>query len=217
MPETLVASLEGPPGAPVVVLGNSLGTTRELWKPQAGVLGGRFKGPFALKNARGDTIATFDSENQAVRYAKARAKEIYQRAKAGETEAAGARKLPSHLEIVSAAAKAATRGIPDAAEGGRIVRNIRRYANLARVARGKGARDKCRHPVADHAPDLGRRQRPAAVFAQHFVKRGAQVEHGVDERAIEIKNEKKAFHKRNFVLSLHILQQALCCNFSGAA
>ena len=111
-----------------------------ITRTEKGVLGGRFKGPFALKNARGDTIATFDSENQAVRYAKARAKEIYQRAKAGETEAAGARKLPSHLEIVSAAAKAATRGIPDAAEGGRIVRNIRRYANLARVARGKGAR-----------------------------------------------------------------------------
>ena len=43
MPERLVASLDGPPGAPVVVLGNSLGTTRELWAPQAGVLGGRFR------------------------------------------------------------------------------------------------------------------------------------------------------------------------------
>jgi 3-oxoadipate enol-lactonase len=43
MPERLVASLEGPPGAPVVVLGNSLGTTRELWEPQAAVLGGRFR------------------------------------------------------------------------------------------------------------------------------------------------------------------------------
>jgi 3-oxoadipate enol-lactonase len=43
MPERLVASLDGPPGAPVVVLGNSLGTTRELWEPQAGVLGGRFR------------------------------------------------------------------------------------------------------------------------------------------------------------------------------
>jgi 3-oxoadipate enol-lactonase len=40
MPERLVASLEGPPGAPVVVLGSSLGTTRELWEPQAGTLGG---------------------------------------------------------------------------------------------------------------------------------------------------------------------------------
>jgi len=43
MPERLVASLDGPPGAPVVVLGNSLGTTRGLWAPQAGVLGGRFR------------------------------------------------------------------------------------------------------------------------------------------------------------------------------
>jgi len=40
MPERLAASLEGPPGAPVVVLGNSLGTTRELWEPQAAMLGG---------------------------------------------------------------------------------------------------------------------------------------------------------------------------------
>jgi 3-oxoadipate enol-lactonase len=43
MPERLVASLEGTPGAPVVVLGNSLGTTRELWEPQVGALGGRFR------------------------------------------------------------------------------------------------------------------------------------------------------------------------------
>jgi 3-oxoadipate enol-lactonase len=43
MPERLVASLEGPAAAPVVVLGNSLGTTREVWEPQARVLGGRFR------------------------------------------------------------------------------------------------------------------------------------------------------------------------------
>jgi pimeloyl-ACP methyl ester carboxylesterase len=43
MAERLVASLQGPAGAPVVVLGNSLGTTRELWEPQVGALGGRFR------------------------------------------------------------------------------------------------------------------------------------------------------------------------------
>jgi 3-oxoadipate enol-lactonase len=43
LPERLVASLEGPPGAPVVVLGNSLGTTREVWEPQVEALGGRFR------------------------------------------------------------------------------------------------------------------------------------------------------------------------------
>jgi 3-oxoadipate enol-lactonase len=43
MPERLVASLEGPPGAPVVVLGNSLGTTREVWEPQVTALSGRFR------------------------------------------------------------------------------------------------------------------------------------------------------------------------------
>jgi len=42
-PVTLVASLEGPGGAPVLVLGNSLGTTREVWEPQAAVLGERFR------------------------------------------------------------------------------------------------------------------------------------------------------------------------------
>jgi len=33
-PLPLVASLAGPAGAPVLVLGNSLGTTREVWEPQ---------------------------------------------------------------------------------------------------------------------------------------------------------------------------------------
>jgi 3-oxoadipate enol-lactonase len=42
-PPPLVASLEGPAGAPVLVLGNSLGTTREVWEPQATVLGERFR------------------------------------------------------------------------------------------------------------------------------------------------------------------------------
>ena len=42
-PPPLVASLEGPAGAPVLVLGNSLGTTREVWAPQAAALGERFR------------------------------------------------------------------------------------------------------------------------------------------------------------------------------
>src|SRR2546421_12282811 len=42
-PLPLVASLEGPAGAPVLVLGNSLGTTREVWEPQAPALGERFR------------------------------------------------------------------------------------------------------------------------------------------------------------------------------
>ncbi len=33
-PIALVASLDGPPGAPVLVLGNSLGTSRAVWEPQ---------------------------------------------------------------------------------------------------------------------------------------------------------------------------------------
>jgi 3-oxoadipate enol-lactonase len=42
-PLDLAASLEGPAGAPVLVLGNSLGTTGEVWEPQAAALGERFR------------------------------------------------------------------------------------------------------------------------------------------------------------------------------
>jgi 3-oxoadipate enol-lactonase len=42
-PLALAASLEGPPGAPVLVLGNSLGTTGEVWEPQAAALGEWFR------------------------------------------------------------------------------------------------------------------------------------------------------------------------------
>ena len=42
-PLALAASLEGPVGAPVLVLGNSLGTTGEVWEPQAAALGERFR------------------------------------------------------------------------------------------------------------------------------------------------------------------------------
>jgi 3-oxoadipate enol-lactonase len=40
---TLLARLEGPPGAPVVVLGNSLGTSRAVWDPQLPALRRRFR------------------------------------------------------------------------------------------------------------------------------------------------------------------------------
>jgi 3-oxoadipate enol-lactonase len=42
-PLALAASLEGPAGAPVLVLGNSLGTTGEVWEFQAAALGERFR------------------------------------------------------------------------------------------------------------------------------------------------------------------------------
>jgi len=42
-PAELSASLTGAAGAPVLVLGNSLGTTGELWLPQLGPLGRRFR------------------------------------------------------------------------------------------------------------------------------------------------------------------------------
>jgi len=42
-PVRLAASLDGPPGAPVLVLGNSLGTTRAVWDPQVPALQEHFR------------------------------------------------------------------------------------------------------------------------------------------------------------------------------
>src|SRR5258708_13282936 len=42
-PIRLTASLDGPPGAPVLVLGNSLGTSRKVWDRQVAALGERFR------------------------------------------------------------------------------------------------------------------------------------------------------------------------------
>jgi 3-oxoadipate enol-lactonase len=39
----LAASLDGPAGKPVLVLGNSLGTSRQVWEPQLPALAGRFR------------------------------------------------------------------------------------------------------------------------------------------------------------------------------
>jgi 3-oxoadipate enol-lactonase len=43
VPLALAAPLAGPPGAPVLVLGNSLGTSAEVWDRQAGELGKSFR------------------------------------------------------------------------------------------------------------------------------------------------------------------------------
>jgi 3-oxoadipate enol-lactonase len=75
-PVRLAATLEGPAGAPVVVLGNSLGTTREVWEPQAAALGERFRllrfehrghggspappGPYTIAELGTDVIALLD-------------------------------------------------------------------------------------------------------------------------------------------------------------
>jgi 3-oxoadipate enol-lactonase len=40
---SLTASLDGPAGKPVLVLGNSLGTSRQVWEPQLPALAGRFR------------------------------------------------------------------------------------------------------------------------------------------------------------------------------
>jgi 3-oxoadipate enol-lactonase len=76
-PVRLVAAMSGAAGAPVVVLGNSLGTTGELWQPQLAALRGRFRvlqyehrghggspappGPYALADLGADVLALLDA------------------------------------------------------------------------------------------------------------------------------------------------------------
>jgi 3-oxoadipate enol-lactonase len=75
-PVRLSASLAGAAGAPVLVLGNSLGTTGELWQPQLAALGARFRvlryehrghggspappGPYTLADLGADVLALLD-------------------------------------------------------------------------------------------------------------------------------------------------------------
>jgi 3-oxoadipate enol-lactonase len=72
----LSASMAGPSGAPVLVLGNSLGTTRELWEPNLAALSERFRvlryehrghggspappGPYTIAELGGDVLALLD-------------------------------------------------------------------------------------------------------------------------------------------------------------
>ena len=83
-PVELSASMSGPAGAPVLVLGNSLGTTRELWDPQLDVLGRRFRllryehrghggspappGPYAISDLGADVLALLDDFEVATAY-----------------------------------------------------------------------------------------------------------------------------------------------------
>jgi 3-oxoadipate enol-lactonase len=75
-PVPLVASLEGPAGAPVLVLGNSLGTTRAVWEPQQALLRRHFRllryehrghdgspapaGPYTIGQLGADVLALLD-------------------------------------------------------------------------------------------------------------------------------------------------------------
>ena len=72
----LAASLDGPRDAPVLVLGNSLGSTRDLWEPQLAVLGEHFRllryehrghggspappGPYTLAELGADVLRLLD-------------------------------------------------------------------------------------------------------------------------------------------------------------
>lgn len=72
----LRGSLEGPAGAPVLVLGNSIGTTPSVWAPQAPVLGRHFRllrfdypghggspappGPYSIGDLAGGVLALLD-------------------------------------------------------------------------------------------------------------------------------------------------------------
>ena len=82
MPQpTLVSSIEGPAGAPVLVLGNPIGTTREVWQYQLPVLSRYFRvlryeprghgapgaqspappGPYTIADLGGDVLALADA------------------------------------------------------------------------------------------------------------------------------------------------------------
>jgi 3-oxoadipate enol-lactonase len=74
----LAASFDGPPGAPVLVLGNSLGTTGDLWRAQLPALASRYRvlryehrghggspappGPYQIGDLAGDVLALLDAE-----------------------------------------------------------------------------------------------------------------------------------------------------------
>jgi len=76
VPVQLSASLDGAAGAPVLVLGNSLGTTRDLWQPQLAALGAQFRllryehrghggspappGPYTIAGLGADVLALLD-------------------------------------------------------------------------------------------------------------------------------------------------------------
>ena len=69
--------MEGTPGAPVLVLGNSIGTTRAVWDPQAAALRAHFRllrfeyrghgrspapgGPYSIGDLAGDVLALLDA------------------------------------------------------------------------------------------------------------------------------------------------------------
>ncbi|HXP20010.1 MAG TPA: 3-oxoadipate enol-lactonase [Streptosporangiaceae bacterium] len=73
----LTASLDGPPDAPVLVLGNSLGTTRAVWEPQLPAFGSHFRllryehpghggsaaapGPYSIEELGAGVLALLDS------------------------------------------------------------------------------------------------------------------------------------------------------------
>jgi 3-oxoadipate enol-lactonase len=75
-PVELAAGMAGPPGAPILVLGSSLGTTSQMWEPQLGALRGRFRvlryehrghggspappGPYAIADLGRDVLALLD-------------------------------------------------------------------------------------------------------------------------------------------------------------
>jgi 3-oxoadipate enol-lactonase len=75
-PVRLAAALDGPRDAPVLVLGNSLGTTRDLWEPQLATLGEHFRllryehrghggspappGPYTLADLGADVLRLLD-------------------------------------------------------------------------------------------------------------------------------------------------------------
>lgn len=77
LPEPSIPELAGPPGAPVLVLGNSLGTSRACWEPQLAALTRRYRvlhhehpghggapagpGPYSIADLAGGVLARMDA------------------------------------------------------------------------------------------------------------------------------------------------------------
>ncbi len=69
-----------------------------------------------------------------------------------------------------------------------------RLGRLA-AARGEAAGEQHRHPVADHRANLLRTQRRIAAFAQGFVNSVGQIWKRVDQRPIEVEQQKELAHR----------------------
>ena len=79
----------------------------------------------------------------------------------------------------------------------------------AAAAGGEGAGHKGRNPVADHRHDLLRNQRRIPTLMQDFVQRIGQIRDAVDQRAVEVEEQKEPGHQAICAAPV-ILRNNLC-------